>query len=131
MILFGGCLCGAVRYQVDGNPLRTGLCHCSDCRRESGSSFTSFAHWPRNTFSYYGEISTYAGRSFCPRCGGRLFCLNDDDVEIRIGSLDRAPNDLIPEAEVWTKRREKWLPPIANAETYVEDLPGKADVRSI
>jgi hypothetical protein len=121
MILVGGCLCGAVRYQVDGKPFRIGLCHCADCRKESGSSFSSFAHWPRDTFTYSGEISTYAGRSFCPRCGGRLFCLNDNDVEIRFGSLDKAPTDLVPEMEVWTKRREKWLPVIQSTKRFDED----------
>ncbi len=57
MTFLGGCLCGAVRYQADGEPFRIGICHCADCRKESGSSFTSFAHWRRDAFTYSGEIS--------------------------------------------------------------------------
>ena len=35
----GGCLCGAVRYACDDEPGTAGYCHCSDCRRVSGSAF--------------------------------------------------------------------------------------------
>jgi hypothetical protein len=123
MARHGGCLCGAVRYQVAGEPYRIGLCHCADCRKESGSSFTSFAHWSRDAFLFSGHVETYKGRSFCPRCGSRLFCLNDNDVEIRLGSLDAAPARLFPEIEVWTKRREPWLQPLNGTTQHVEDTP--------
>lgn len=39
----GGCACGAVRYEVRGEPTVVGLCHCADCRRESGSAFLYYA----------------------------------------------------------------------------------------
>ncbi|MFD1725792.1 GFA family protein [Rhizobium viscosum] len=123
MARHGGCLCGTVRYQVEGEPYRIGLCHCADCRKESGSSFTSFAHWPRDSFSFSGVTKIYRGRSFCPRCGSTLFCLNDKDVEIRLGSLDDTPARLLPEFEVWTKRREPWLPALEWATQHVEDTP--------
>ncbi len=105
----GGCLCGKVRYTVSGPPFNTGLCHCADCRKESGSSFTTFANWPRSAFSFSGEVLTFKGRSFCPQCGSRLFNLNEDAVEVRIGSLDDAPNGINPGKEIWIKRREPWL----------------------
>ena len=119
----GGCLCGAVRYRVEGQPYIVGICHCADCRKESGSSFTSFARWRRDAFAFSGDIATYAGRSFCPQCGGRLFCLDDDDVEIRFGSLDDAPTQLLPEMEIWIKRRETWLSPVAGLAQHQEDPP--------
>src|ERR687883_99671 len=105
----GGCLCGAVRYTVRGEPFHVGRCHCADCRKESGSAFTVYAQWPRDAFELQGEPATFEGRSFCPRCGSRLVCLGDELVEIRIGSLDEAPFDLRPDAEIWIKRREPWL----------------------
>jgi hypothetical protein len=61
------------------------------------------------------ELATYDGRSVCPGCGARLVCLDDDVVEIRIGSLDDAPFELEPEAEIWIKRREPWLHAVAGA----------------
>ncbi len=119
----GGCLCGAVRYVIAGAPLLSGLCHCADCRKESGSLFSAFAIWPRAALSYSGRVSVFAGRSFCPLCGGRLFCLTEDKAEIRLGSLDDAPGEIQPDHEIWTKRRESWLHPIAGAGQF----PGDAD----
>ena len=110
VIRTGGCLCGDVRYSVRGEPVHVGRCHCADCRKESGSAFTVYAQWPREAFTLEGEPETYDGRSFCPRCGSRLGCFGEEgDVEIRIGSLDDAPFNLAPEAEIWIKRREPWL----------------------
>ena len=60
----GGCQCGAVRYEVEGDSLRVGLCHCTDCRKTSGSAFTLFAIWPRSAFSCTGHIATYKGDRF-------------------------------------------------------------------
>ncbi|MBB4437109.1 MULTISPECIES: GFA family protein [Rhizobium] len=117
----GSCLCGAVAYRVEGEPLRTGLCHCADCRKSSGSAFTFFAVWPRQAFTHNGEIATFAGRSFCPTCGGRLFCLREDEAEIRLGSLDSPPTDFAPGYEVWIKRREPWLHPLPDAGQFAED----------
>jgi hypothetical protein len=117
----GGCLCGAVRYSVRGEPLHVGRCHCADCRKESGSAFTVYAQWPRESFVLRGELATYEGRSFCPRCGARLVCLDDDVVEIRIGSLDDAPFELRPEAEIWVKRREPWLHAVVGASQHEEN----------
>jgi hypothetical protein len=120
----GGCLCGDVRYRVEGEPVHVGRCHCADCRKESGSAFSVYAQWPVAAFEISGEIATYDGRGFCPRCGSRL--LNPPDpgdplVEIRIGTLDDAPFGLQPEAEIWTKRREPWLAPVAGAEQHEQN----------
>ncbi|MEZ2127526.1 MULTISPECIES: GFA family protein [unclassified Sinorhizobium] len=119
----GGCLCGEVRYRVDGKPLRIGLCHCADCRKTSGSAFVTFAVWPRQAFAFSGDIATFQGRSFCPRCGSRLFCLGEEETEIRVGSLDDAPTDLSPTYEIWVKRREPWLAPLPGRAQYDEDAP--------
>lgn len=120
----GGCLCGAVRYSVRGEPVHIGRCHCADCRKESGSAFTVYGQWPVEAFESIGEIASYRGRGFCPRCGSRL--LNPPDpgdalIEIRIGSLDDAPFELKPEAEIWVKRRESWLHPVDGASQHEEN----------
>ena len=117
----GGCLCGAIRYRLEGEPITVGLCHCADCRKESGSMFVTYAQWPLADFSYTGQLSAYRGRGFCADCGSRLFNLQDTTVEVRIGSLDDAPIGLIPSREGWTKRREHWLAPIAGASQAAED----------
>ncbi len=40
----GGCLCGAVRYEVSGEPYIAGLCHCTKCRKLTGSAFSATAN---------------------------------------------------------------------------------------
>jgi hypothetical protein len=112
----GGCLCGAVRYSVRGEPVHVRRCHCADCRKESGSAFTVYAHWPVEAFELTGELASYDRRAFCPRCGSRLLDTSDAAfVEIRLGSLDEAPFELEPVDETWVKRRESWLPPVEGA----------------
>lgn len=94
-----------------------------DCRRESGSAFTVYAQWPVEHFELSGEIVTYDGRGFCRRCGSRLLDppeTGDSLIEVRLGTLDDAPFDLRPEAEVWVKRREPWIPPVENAAQHDE-----------
>jgi hypothetical protein len=117
----GGCRCGAVRYEVRGEPVQVGLCHCTDCRKETGSAFLAYADWYREHFSVTGSYATYEGRSFCPICGSRLFHVDDEGAEICIGSLDEAPTNLAPTREGWIKRREPWLAPIAHASQWQED----------
>jgi hypothetical protein len=120
----GGCLCGAVRYRVRGDPVHVGRWHCADCRKESGSAFMVYADWPRADFDIQGELATYDGRSFCPRCGARLGCFDQGIIEIRLGSLDDAPFELRPEAEIWVKRREPWLHPVDGASQHEESRDG-------
>jgi hypothetical protein len=120
----GGCLCGAVRYRVEGEPVHVGRCHCADCRKESGSTFTAYGQWPVDSFELTGELTTYDGRSFCPRCGSRVMNAiepGDELAEIRLGSLDDAPFELKPEAEIWVKRRESWLAPVDGASQHEEN----------
>jgi hypothetical protein len=120
----GGCLCGAVRYSLEGEPFHVGRCHCADCRKESGSTYTIYGQWPLESFSLEGEYATYDGRSFCPQCGSSLFSLFETAVELRLGTLDDPPFELRPEAEVWIKRREPWLPEVEGASQHVENRPG-------
>jgi hypothetical protein len=117
----GGCLCGAVRYELRGEPFKSGLCHCTDCRKITGSSFLAFADWRPGQFSQTGPYATYQGRSFCPHCGSRVFSLGDDQVEIYLGSLDDAPGDIAPEFEGWCTRRENWLPIVPGLPMYPRD----------
>jgi hypothetical protein len=122
MTVFSGkCLCGQVRIAVRGEPLRVGICHCADCRKESGSAFTFYAVWPASQFEHAGETSEFRGQRFCPRCGSGLFSADDREAEIKLGILSQAPTSLVPSYELWIKRREPWLRPIAGAEQHEED----------
>ncbi|EPE96854.1 GFA family protein [Rhizobium grahamii] len=119
--LKGSCRCGRITYSLEGEPTRIGICHCTDCRQESGSAFTFFGVWPASSFSTSGETDVHNGRRFCPTCGSRMFACTDDEAEIKLGTLTDAPTALVPTYELWVKRREKWLSPVEGADQYVED----------
>ena len=121
MMFSGQCLCGQVKVSVRGRPLRVGICHCTDCRRESGSAFTFYAVWPVDQFEHIGETAEFQGQRFCLRCGSHLFSADDREAEIKLGILSEAPTPLVPTYELWIKRREPWLRPIDGAEQYEED----------
>jgi hypothetical protein len=106
----GGCLCGKVRFIASSRPYRVGLCHCLDCRKHHGALFHASAIFPETSVTISGETHSYAGRHFCPTCGSSVFARSDDEIEINLGSLD-APDQFTPTYELWTIRRESWLPP--------------------
>jgi len=94
----GGCLCGAVRYQVTG-PLRpVVLCHCSQCRRNTGHFMAATAAQHRDfRLRQEAELRWYlssesARRGFCGRCGSTLFWqgAERDYISIAAGTLDGA-----------------------------------------
>jgi len=117
----GQCRCGQVQLSAGGEPLRIGICHCTDCRQESGSAFTYYGIWPASSFTYGGQTAEFKGRRFCPACGSRLFALDETEAEVKLGILSEAPTGLVPTYELWVKRREPWLQPIAGATQFQED----------
>lgn len=67
-----------------------------------------------------GETRDYAGRFFCPCCGSSVYSRTADEIEVNLGSLD-APDQLTPTYELWTLRREAWLPPFPLERRYEHD----------
>tara|TARA_R110000782_G_scaffold1704_4_gene6593 strand:+ start:30 stop:422 length:393 start_codon:yes stop_codon:yes gene_type:complete len=116
----GGCLCGTVRIVAEGAPYRVGLCHCMDCRKHHGALFHASAVFPENAVAVEGETRDYEGRHFCPACGSSVFSCSDDEIEVNLGSLDD-PDLLKPTYELWTIRREAWLPPFPVHRHYDRD----------
>ncbi len=123
--LTGGCLCGDVRFAASGRPLRVGLCHCLDCRKHHGTLFHAFAVFPKDAVSITGETRAFAGRSFCPRCGSSVFGQTGAEVEVSLGALDM-PDRLIPTYELWTIRRENWLPPFPLKRGFERDRDSRS-----
>lgn len=132
MTRFGGCKCGQVRYEIRGEPIRTGLCHCETCRKDTGSAFSFFGIWPRAAVTLSGELGGWRSRAgldrFCPHCGSSLFCFDEgsDEIEIKLGTLDGGPSEITPRYELWTIRREHWLAPLDRAEQHQRDRPTRS-----
>lgn len=116
----GGCLCRHIRIVASGRPNRVGICHCLDCRKHHGAVFHASAIFPADAVAIAGETQAYAGRHFCPRCGSSVFARTGDEIEIGLGALD-THDQLIPTYELWTIRRESWLPPFAVTHRYDRD----------
>ncbi len=113
----GGCLCGKIRIVASGLPDRVGLCHCLDCRKHHGALFYAAAVYPVDAVKIEGETREYAGRFFCPCCGSSVFARTGSEIEVHLGAFD-APDQLMPTYELWTVRRESWLPPFPVEKRY-------------
>ena len=94
----GGCLCGSVRYGVDGELRQVIACHCEQCRRSSGHFVAAtatrrdrFRLLNADTLRWYSAIPGYR-RGFCAECGASLFFerIGEDRISIAAGSLDDA-----------------------------------------
>ncbi|KZL20607.1 Glutathione-dependent formaldehyde-activating enzyme [Pseudovibrio axinellae] len=119
----GGCVCGQVRIVATGRPYRVGVCHCLDCRKHHGALFYASAVFPEDAVVIEGETHDYKGRHFCPCCGSSVFARSSDETEVLLGALD-SPDQLMPTYELWTVRREKWLPPFPHTTCYKHDRDG-------
>jgi hypothetical protein len=114
----GGCLCGAIRYRVEGEPRETVHCHCTICQKASGAPFMTWATFPKTAFSYLPNskepggfrASKYAVREFCRFCGSPLLFRGDWDstVDVSVGTLDE-PDSVKPEANTWVTTRRAFL----------------------
>ncbi|MCK2044260.1 GFA family protein [Chromohalobacter moromii] len=116
----GGCLCGKIRVTAHGEPLRVGICHCMDCRKHHGALFYAAADYLTEAVTIEGEPHEYQGRHFCSNCGSSVFSMSDGEIEVHLGTFD-APDQFMPTYELWTLRREHWLPPFPLAERHERD----------
>lgn len=113
----GGCLCGAVRYQVTGPSLKVASCHCSLCRRHSGAAFLTYAAYPAGRVRFIrGRPEGYrssqeAVRGHCATCGSPLTFVFDAEPEtlwLTVGSLDD-PNPAAPSEHWYVADKVDWL----------------------
>ena len=100
MSYIGGCYCGALRYEVDGDPIMKGQCHCRECQYISGGSVNVFMAMPKANFAYSrgepaeftrSDLETPVTRQFCATCGTHLVTLARglaDAVILKVGTLD-------------------------------------------
>ncbi|PYB69727.1 GFA family protein [Rhizobium wuzhouense] len=123
-ILSGGCVCGKVRFEAEGDPDRVGICHCLDCRKYHGALFHASAIYPEGQVRIAGEPQMYDGRCFCAICGSRVFNRSGTEIEVNLGAFDDI-NVFQPGYELWTIRRESWLPEFPVEERFERDRPGE------
>jgi hypothetical protein len=90
----GSCLCGKVTFEVHGEPQGVSVCHCGQCRKQSGHVWAS-AYVPVAHLVISGELRWYsasaaADRGFCPTCGSFMFWQAQDEgtISFALGALD-------------------------------------------
>jgi hypothetical protein len=117
-MLKGSCLCGGVRYDVDGPFELMAHCHCVQCRKASGADFATNATVNAGDFNLtagdelLAEFESSPGnrRIFCRRCGSPIMKRVDDKpdkIRLRLGSLDGDPG-VRPALHVFTSERPSW-----------------------
>lgn len=117
-MLRGGCHCGAVKFEVPDQAAFSTVCHCHDCRRQSGAPMLAWAMVPKAAVAVQGQPKVYSSsesgqRSFCPACGAGLFFSNGmlDNMgmmQVRIAALDD-PDSIAPKVQVQTAERIGWV----------------------
>lgn len=116
----GGCLCGSIRYAVNGEMMGSAACHCRDCQYICGGAASYvFLVAARSLEITQGETSKYRSsadsgairvRHFCPTCGTPLFAENSafpEVVSVKAGTLDD-PTLYKPAAHFWTSSAPPW-----------------------
>ena len=112
----GGCLCGAIRYRVTGDPVAATLCHCGDCRRASGGTNVAWAVFDKTAFQWLGgEPVAYSSSPgiewlHCKDCGslvGYRRASRPDYTDITTGTLDD-PGRFPPDVEIWVGEKINW-----------------------
>lgn len=129
----GSCLCRNVRYQITGELGEFGYCHCTSCRKASGSAHAANAPVERGQFQLLGgadtlrEFESSPGklRVFCSRCGSPIYAYlraTPDLLRIRLGTLD-TPFTKTPKAHTWVSDKAPWEPISDDLPQYPEWAP--------
>lgn len=116
----GSCLCRGVRYEVTGEIGDFGYCHCTSCRKASGSAHAANAPVARRNFQLTSGTATLREyesspgkfRAFCSHCGSPIYAYlasTPDVLRIRLGSLD-TPFVKQPQAHTWVSDKAQWEP---------------------
>ena len=118
----GGCMCGAVRYDISAQPMMSANCYCRDCQRSTGSAFAPVLIVPKAAFKLTkGELKHFevtgdsggkVSRGFCANCGSPILSLLSgmpDVVAVKAGSLDD-PSKFAPGANVYMSSAQPWAP---------------------
>lgn len=124
--LSGGCMCEVVRYKISEAPMATALCHCDQCRPQSGSTFSTVIIIKRSAIEVAGETAVLQDigssglpvvRRYCPRCRSLLTTEPEAAPEVMFvkeGGIDS--NEWFhPMMELFVGKRRPWVAPVPGA----------------
>lgn len=125
----GGCLCGAVRFKAEGEPLNVRVCHCRNCQKAMGSPFFARALFDSRALTIEGETEGYPSspaleRVFCRKCGTRMFArrTNGTAVGVALAVFDDR-NAFQPTEHIWVSEKMNWVTIDDGLKQYPETVP--------
>ncbi|MDP3936657.1 MAG: GFA family protein [Deltaproteobacteria bacterium] len=132
-MMTGKCLCGEIRYEIEAALGPMTYCHCSMCRRASGTAFATNASVRTRALRFIsgeGVICEYESspgkfRAFCPRCGSPIYSRRADDpgtLRLRLGTLDGDPGQR-PVIHVSVGSKAPWFELTDGLPWLLEDAP--------
>ena len=113
----GGCLCGAVRYEISGAVSNPCFCHCASCRRAAGAPMVPWGTCARTALRLTrGQLREFRSsqqvwRGFCAQCGSSLTYRHEAraaEIDVTLATLDD-PARIAPLMHVWVGDRVPWL----------------------
>lgn len=109
----GGCLCGAIRYEINGEPLRAANCHCNDCKKATGAPYVTNVFYKDTqitllkgrpkVFEHTADSGNSMAKEFCGDCGSQVFGtgeLRPGIRHVKAGTIDDA-SFVKPEANLF------------------------------
>ena len=131
----GGCLCGAVRYEISGPIRNIVYCHCSRCRKAQGSAFAANGIVGVNDFNIISGESELTGyestpgqtRYFCKYCCSPIISRTagkTDQVRVRIGTIESDITER-PQAHIFVTSKASWEDICGNIPVYDEYEPNR------
>jgi hypothetical protein len=125
-MLHGSCLCGNIRYEIDGSLGAAGHCHCTMCRKAHGAAFGTYSRVKRDAFRIVSgaeHIKTFASsqgitRTFCDTCGSTLQYISASkpgSFALALGTLDDDPG-VRPVSHIFVGSKAPWY-------EITDDLP--------
>jgi hypothetical protein len=126
----GGCLCGAVRFKAEGEPINVRICHCRNCQKAMGSPFFARALFEQSALTVEGETARYPtsdqlDRVFCPKCGTRLFSwrkVGHARAGVALAAFDDR-NAFAPTDHMWVTEKMGWVRLDDGLPCYPETAP--------
>ncbi len=129
----GACVCGAVTYAGVVDPVFSGNCHCTDCRKLSGSGHLSLLVVPNHQVTINGQVQRHSvtadsgatvANFFCPKCGSQIYKTGDymTDMTFLVAATLDDPEVFKPEMSVYASRALSWDQPHNDTQVF-ETMP--------
>jgi hypothetical protein len=134
MKIDGRCHCGAITYEAEVDPLKTVICHCTDCQTLVGSAFRTVVLTRPDAFVLRsGTLKVYVKtaesgnkrpQAFCPDCGTPIYSTSLGDgpkvYALRLGAV-RQRDQLVPKMQIWTRSKQTWLGELGSMRAFEKD----------